>query len=97
MISSLVDATIRQISAYVKSLPELGPARTGSTTKLKALESRQRQVAAATELQNGCRTRSDDCADRARNAREGGSRRATSLKSAVGDVWKSHEAAVAHK
>ena len=49
LVSSLVDATIRAIREYVKSVPDLGP-KGWLEEKLAALESRRRQLDAAAEV-----------------------------------------------
>lgn len=95
LISSLVDATIRQISAYVKAVPDLGP-KDWLETKLKALESRQRQLGAARDLHAAAvaavTTAQTELAKRERKA----ARRAASLKTAVGDAWSATTAALAN-
>lgn len=93
LISSLVDATIRQIAAYVKNLPELGP-KDWLDQKLKALESRQRQVAAATELQTAANAAVTAAQTRLATSEAEAARTASSLRTAVGDVWKATTAAL---
>ncbi len=95
LISSLVDATIRQIAGYIKNLPNLGP-KGWLDDKLKALESRQRQVAAATELQNAAQEALTAAQTRLATSEAQAKLSATSLKSAVGAVWKATTAALAN-
>jgi hypothetical protein len=86
LISSLVDTTIRQIRAYVSNTPDLGP-KEWLDEKLKELESRQRQVSAATDLHTAAvgavaaaQTQLAECE---REATE----RAASVTRALADVW----------
>ena len=86
LISSLVDTTIRQISAYVRNIPDLGP-KEWLDEKLKELESRQRQVAAGNDRQAAAvaalATAQAELVDREKTAAE----RAASVTRALADVW----------
>ena len=93
LVSSLVDATIRQIASYVADRPELGP-KGWLDEKLKDLETRQRQVAAATELQNAADAAVTKAQTRLATSEDEAARRATSLRSAVSDVWRATSAAL---
>ena len=96
LISSLVDATIRQISAYVKAAPALGP-RGWLDEKLKALESRRRQVDASNDLQAAA-TAAVSVSQAELVAREHeAAQRASSLTRAVSDVWDATTAAFADR
>src|SRR6185503_19118297 len=96
LISSLVDATIRQISAYVKAAPALGP-RGWLDEKLKALESRRRQVDASNDLQAAA-TAAVSVSQAELVAREHeAAERASSLTRAVSDVWDATTAAFADR
>jgi hypothetical protein len=86
LVSSLVDTTIREINAAVRNMPELGPAA-WLDERLKQLESRQRQVAAANAMYaaaaDAVAAAQTELASRERTAGE----RAASVRGAVADVW----------
>jgi hypothetical protein len=92
LISSLVDATIREIKAYVKDEAEVRP-KDWLNKKLEELESRKRQVEAAKDLHaaaesavNRAQTELNDCEGAAAD-------RAVSLRSAVRGAWTATTAA----
>jgi hypothetical protein len=86
LVSSLVDATIRQISAYVQKTTDPGP-KERLKDALEELESRQRQVAAAGELQAAAAAAvvaaHKELAEREQTA----ARRAASVTQAAADLW----------
>lgn len=96
LISSLVDATIRQISAYVRSVPTLGP-KGWLDEKLKTLESRRRQVDASNDLQAAATAALVVAQTELVTREHEAAQRATSLRSAAGDVWKATTAALANR
>jgi hypothetical protein len=86
LVSSLVDATIREISAFIRRDPAPGP-KEWLEARLKELESRRRQLDAASQLQTAAAaaitTAQTTLAEREREA----GKRAASLKAALGAVW----------
>jgi predicted KAP-like P-loop ATPase len=86
LVSSLVDATIRQIRDFVKADPVLGPAN-WLEAKLRELESRRRQVDAAKDL-HAAAAKAVTTAEAALATQEKAAElRQSSLRNAVGVVW----------
>jgi len=86
LVSSLVDATIRQISAFVERKPDLGP-NGWLDEKLKDLESRRRQVSAASDVQKTAAKAVVDAQETVKSKETAASVHATSLSSVVGTMW----------
>jgi hypothetical protein len=86
LVSSLVDATIRQISAFVQRKPNLGP-KGWFEDKLKELESRRRQVTAASEVQKAAADVVVAAHHTVKCKEKAAGERATSLRLVVGNIW----------
>jgi KAP-like P-loop domain-containing protein len=86
LVSSLVDATIRQISAFVQRKPNLGP-KGWLDDKLKDLESRRRQVNAASEVQKAAADAVVAAHNTVKCKEKAAGERATSLRAVVGSIW----------
>lgn len=94
LISSLVDATIRQISAYVNAAPDLGP-EGWLKAKLGALESRRRQLDAARDLHAAATAVVTAATAEYATTEHEAAMRASSWRTAVGDVWNATTTALA--
>lgn len=86
LVSSLVDATIREISAFIKQDSKPGP-KEWLDEKLKELESRRRQLDAATQLQVAASNAVTDAQAALVKCEHEAGERASSLKSALGATW----------
>ena len=86
LVSSLVDATIRQISAFVQRKPNLGP-KGWFDDKLKDLETRRRQMSAASEAQKAAADAVVAAHDTVKCKEKATGERATSLSGVVGRMW----------
>jgi hypothetical protein len=86
LVSSLVDATIREISAFVQRRPNLGP-KGWLDDKLKDLESRRRQVNAASEVQKAAADAVVAAHDTVKSKEKAAGERATSLRGVIGSLW----------
>lgn len=86
LVSSLVDATIRAIREHVKGVPDLGP--TGwLEEKLASLESRRRQLDAATELKAIAEKAVARAQDNLTVREQEAARCTASVRSALSAVW----------
>jgi hypothetical protein len=94
LVSSLVDATIRAISAYVKDPHIPGPAE-WLNKSLADLESRRRQLDAAEELSTVAEKAVKDAHQRVTEAEVKAQASAVTLKSAVQNVWTLAKVAIA--
>ena len=87
LISSLVDSTIRQISAYVRNAKDPGP-KEWLDEQLKELESRKRQATAAADLHSNAVKAVADAETALTSSEQAAAEKAASVTTAVGDVWK---------
>ena len=93
LVSSLVDATIREISAFVERQPNLGP-KGWLDDKLKDLESRRRQVNAASDVQKAAADAVVAAHEAVKCKEKAAGERATSLRGVVGGMWAATLSAV---
>lgn len=95
LVSSLVDATVRQIRDFVKADPDLGPSG-WLDAKLKELETRRRQLDAAKDLQAAAAAAVATAETTLAAQKKKAARRESSLRNAFGAVWSATTSALAN-
>lgn len=86
LVSSLVDTTIRAISAFVQRKPKLGPLG-WLDERLKELESRRRQATAASDVQKAAADAVVAAQKAVTDSEVEAGKEATSFKGVVASVW----------